>query len=43
LEPTQRPARAPTHEPRRGKPGGGKSFAGAKRGNGFKPRGAARS
>ena len=44
LEPTQRPTRAPSHEPRRGKPGGGgKSFAGAKRGNGFKPRSAARS
>jgi superfamily II DNA/RNA helicase len=42
LEPTQRPSRAPSHEPRRGKPGG-KSFAGAKRGNGFKPRGAART
>ncbi len=46
LEPTQRPARAPSHEPRRGKPGGGKSFAGAKRGGGgggFKSRSSARS
>ena len=44
LEPTQRAPRAPSHEPRRGKPGGGggKPFA-AKRGNGFKPRGAPRS
>jgi len=46
LEPTQRPARAPSHEPRRGKPGGGKSFAGAKRGGGgggFKSRSSART
>ena len=46
LEPTQRAPRAPSHEPRRGgKPGGGgggKPFA-AKRGNGFKPRGAPRA
>ena len=44
LEPTQRPARAPSHEPRRGKPGGGKSIAGAKRGGGgFKSRSSART
>lgn len=44
LEPTQRAPRAPSHEPRRGKPGGGggKPFA-AKRGNGFKPRSAPRA
>ncbi len=42
LEPTQRAPRAPSNEPRRGKPGGGKPFA-AKRGNGFKPRGAPRA
>jgi superfamily II DNA/RNA helicase len=46
LEPTQRAPRAPSHEPRRGggkpgpggKPGAGRSFAGAKRGSSFKPR-----
>jgi len=46
LEPAQRAPRAPSHEPRRGaaktgyggKPGGGRGFAGAKRGSSFKPR-----
>jgi superfamily II DNA/RNA helicase len=43
LEPTQRAPRAPSSEPKRfGKPGGGRSFAGAKRGSSFKPRGPAR-
>ena len=50
LEPTQRAPRAPSNEPRRGgggkpggKPGGaGRTFAGAKRGSSFKPRGAPR-